>query len=175
MILTGPEIMRQRTRGRITINPFIPERINPNSYNYHLGNELLEYEDGILDPAKEPKIKKRQIGKHGFVLRPGKLYLGYTSEVIGSDYYVPIIKGRSSIGRLGLFIVITADLIDLGAVGCWTLQMHAVQPVKVYPGMQIGQMTFWRTMGKQTLYAGKYQGATGPQETLAYKDMIREA
>ena len=71
---------------------------------------------------------------------------------------------------MGLFIHITADLIDIGSYNEWTLQLHAVQPVKVYPNMLIGQVTFWKVQGEIKLYNGKYQGSKGPYESQIYKD-----
>ena len=91
---------------------------------------------------------------------------------MGSKHCVPIIRGRSSTGRLGLFIHITADIIDIGSINQWTLQMHAVQKIKIYPGMLIGQVTFWVPKGKIILYKGKYQGSRGPMESQIYKDFI---
>jgi dCTP deaminase len=74
------------------------------------------------------------------------------------------------VGRLGLFIDITADLIDLGSINQWTLQLHCVQPVRVYPGMLIGQVTFWKTLGRRTLYNGKYQHLESPVASLSHQD-----
>lgn len=170
MILTGHEIERQIKLGRITIDPYDSRNLNPNSYNFRLGNTLKVYEEKVLDPSRPNRFKEIKIPAHGLTLKPHRLYLGHIVEQIGSNYYVPIMRGRSSIGRLGIFINITADLIDLGAFGKWTLQLHAIQPVRIYAGMSIGQMTFWKISGKRQLYAGKYQGAQGPGESLAYKD-----
>jgi dCTP deaminase len=103
-------------------------------------------------------------------ITPNKIYLINTLEVMGSDTYVPIIRGRSSIGRLGLFIDITADLIDLGSINKWTLQLHSVMPVKVFKGMRIGQVTFWMTKGEKVLYNGKYKGHSSPVKSFSYKD-----
>jgi dCTP deaminase len=170
MILTGPEIHKQVKAGQIMIDPFYPERLNPNSYNFQLGGQLKVYTQTLLDPAQEMEFESIQLGGEGLVLSPHRLYLGHIEEKIGSDYYVPMIKGRSSVGRLGLFINITADLVDQGAFGQWTLQMHAVQPLRIYPGMLIGQMTFWRPIGEPMLYEGKYQNAEGPGESQSWRD-----
>ena len=171
MILSGPEIEKQVEKGKITIFPFDVKNINPNSYNFSLGKKIKIYTEKILDLKKKNKFKEIEIPENGLVLKPNKLYLGHIEEIIGSNNFVPIIKGRSSIARLGLFIVITADLIDLGAFGKWTMQLHAVQPVRIYSGMKIGQITFWKITGKKLLYDGKYQGANGPGESLSYKDI----
>jgi len=106
----------------------------------------------------------------GIILYPNKLYLGHTVEKIGSNKYVPVIRGKSSTGRLGLFVHITADLIDIGYIGRFTLMLHAVQPIRVLPGMKIGQVTFWKVFGSIKLYEGKYQGSTEPVASQVYKD-----
>lgn len=172
MILTGPEIARQRHAGRITIEPFSPEQVNPNSYNFRLGPVLKVYADEMLDVRRPNPAQELAIPETGLVLRPDRIYLGSTVEVMGSDSYVPIIRARSGIARLGLFVHVTADLIDIGSVNQWTLQLHAVQPVRIYPGLLIGQVTFWTTQGDVTLYSGKYQGTRGPQESRIHQDFL---
>lgn len=170
MILTGQKIQEEVSAGRIVITPFSPENLNPNSYNFTLGEKILTYTEEVLDPKKQNKTKEHTIPESGFVLQPDTLYLAHTHEVMGSEVYVPIIRGRSSIGRLGIFINITADLIDIGSINQWTLQIHVVQPVIVYPGMAIGQVTFWKPKGKINLYNGKYQGSRGPTASKIYQD-----
>lgn len=157
MIITGKEIKKQVEQGRIHISPFVEEHINPNSYNYRLHEDLLEILDLPIDPKVEPNFRKIKIGKEGYVLQPGKLYLGSTVEKIGSDHYVTSLIGRSSVGRMGLFLQITADLGHLGAKHRWTLELKVVQPLIVYPQMKIGQVSFWTVEGApNNLYNGKY-------------------
>lgn len=170
MILTGTAIYEEVQIKKIIIEPFNLSQINPNSYNFRLGKIVKVYQNNILDAKQPNSIKTIEIPSAGLVLNPNTLYLGHTEEIMGSEYYVPIIRGRSSIGRLGLFVHITADLIDIGSINQWTLQMYAVQPVKIYAGMLIGQVTFWKPKGKITLYKGKYQGSKGPVESYIYKD-----
>lgn len=172
MILTGANIKQEVEKGKIHIQPFDESQLNPNSYNFRLGDTITVYTEKILDPKKQNKTKTLSIPKSGIILQPDTLYLGHTLEVMGSEHYVPIIRGRSSIGRLGIFVNITADLIDIGSINQWTLQMHVVQPVRVYPGMLIGQVTFWHVKGDVTLYNGKYQGSRGPVASEIYKDFI---
>lgn len=173
MILTGDEIKKEVLRRRIVINPFYTEQLNPNSYNFRLGKQLKVYKNYLLDPKVKQETETIEIPDNGMILEHTKLYLGHTEEVMGSKYYVPIIRGRSSTGRLGLFIHITADIIDIGSINQWTLQMYAVQRVRIYPHMLIGQVTFWVPKGKITLYNGKYQGSRGPMESQIYKDFIK--
>jgi dCTP deaminase len=175
MILTGDEIGQQVAKGRIIIDPFVASALNPNSYNFRLGRTIKLYDQLVLDAKQPNRVRTLTIPAGGLVLQPDRLYLGHIEERIGSDHYVPIMRGRSSIGRLGIFINITADLIDQGAIGRWTLQLHAVQPVRIYAGMSIGQMTFWVPEGAPQLYQGKYQGADGPIESLSYRNFADQS
>lgn len=170
MILTGKKIIEEVNNNRIIIDPFKVEQINPNSYNFRLGNVVMVYKNNLLDPKVVNETETIEIPDSGLTLQPDRLYLGHTIEVMGSNFYVPIIRGRSSTGRLGLFVHITADLIDIGSINQWTLQMHAVQPVKIYKGMLIGQVTFWKVEGDIVLYEGKYQGSRGPMSSQIFKD-----
>lgn len=170
MILSGIKIKEEVLNGNIEISPFKEENINPNSYNYHLDSRLAVYEDEILDVKKDLKIKYIDIPDDGIVLYPNKLYLGSTVERFGSDIYVPTITGRSSTGRIGLFVQITSELVDIGFHGNLTLQLHATQPVRIYKNMKIGQLMFWRIYGNVKLYDGKYQNSVGPNKSQIYKD-----
>ena len=172
MILSGIKIKEEVENKRITIVPFDEVNINPNSYNYTLGDYVKVYKNNILDAKKKQETEIIKIPDEGLVLEPNKVYLGFTKEVFGSDHYVPIITGRSSTGRLGLFVQITSDLVDVGFKGNLTLQLHATQPVKIYKGMKIGQVTFWKVYGDVNLYRGKYQGANEPRESEVWRDFI---
>jgi dCTP deaminase len=150
--------------------PFNRSQLNPNSYNFTLGKTIKIYKKYILDPKIDNEVETLEIPENGLVLNPKRLYLGHTEEIMGSNYYVPIIRGRSSTGRLGLFVHITSDLIDIGSINQWTLMLHAVQKTIIYPRMLIGQVTFWKVIGKIKLYSGKYQGSRGPTPSQIYKD-----
>ncbi|UIX34282.1 dCTP deaminase [Streptomyces sp. GQFP] len=170
MILTGPEIEAQVKTEAIRINPFDAGLLQPNSYNFHLGERIGWYTCEVLDCARENPFEAHTIPGEGMVLEPDRIYLASTREEIGSDSYVPIIRARSSVARLGLFVHCTADLIDIGSYGQLTLQLHAVQRVKIYPGLLIGQVTFWVPLGEIVLYDGKYQGSEGPRPSLVHRD-----
>ena len=174
MILSGSKIEKCVREKTIDIRPFNKSQINPNSYNYRLGDYLKIYEEEVLDAKKKLKTKKIDITDEGIILYPDKVYLGFTEEIFGSDKYVPVITGRSSTGRLGLFVQITSDLVDIGFHGRLTLQLHSTQPVRVYKGMEIGQIMFWKIYGKIKLYNGKYQGANCPRETESWRDFKNE-
>ncbi|MDV9194639.1 dCTP deaminase [Streptomyces sp. Wh19] len=171
MILTGPEITSRVKNGDIRIEPFDAGLAQPNSYDFHLGADIGTYTGHVLDCARDNPFEQHPIPAGGFELQPHRIYLAATRERIGSDLFVPIIRARSSIARLGLFVHVTADLIDLGSFGQLTLQLHAVQPVRIYPGMLIGQVTFWEATGERVLYDGKYQHSRGPQPSKAHLDI----
>jgi len=164
MILSGPEIAAARHRGEIVIDPFDVQQVNPNSYNFRLGNQIL-----VLANAK--RERHVTLTSDGLCLIPGEVYLGSTVEVIGSSRYVTTLLGRSSTGRLGLFLNITADLGHCGAISQWTLEMTVIQPLRVYPGMRVGQVAFWLQQGATNQYAGRYHGDQGPQ--LSRDDKLR--
>lgn len=168
--LTGLEILRQIELGRITIDPFDKNKLNPNSYNVQLAPTLKVYEptgkvwhngqmvpEVILDPHKENPTKDIEIPEKGYCLKPGVLYLGRTIEKTQTKYYIPMIEGRSSNGRLGIAIHATAGFGDIGFSGTWTLEIFVVHPTIVYPGMEIGQVSFDEAVGDTSYqYKGRY-------------------
>ena len=170
MILSGLKIKEEVLNGNITINPFNDSLLNPNSYNYRLGEELLLIENEVIDPKKKCKYKKIKLTKEGYLLEPNKLYLASTIEVIGSDKYVTQLIGRSSIGRLGLFLQITAPLGHVGCKHSWTLELKCVQPLRVYPNMKIGQVTFWCIDGEYNKYNGNYTNYSYPHISEFYRE-----
>ncbi|MFG1705415.1 dCTP deaminase [Nonomuraea sp. M3C6] len=171
MILTGPEITAAAHDGRIRISPFNAEQVNPNSYNVRLGPTLLTYTEPIIDAHRPNPTKPVTIDDRGHVLQPEELYLGHTLEEIGSDSFVPLLFGRSSVGRLGLFVEITAPIGDIGFHGQWTLMLSPVRPLRVYPGMKIGQIMFFVSLGVIDPYRGKYQDAAGPQPSRYWREL----
>ena len=139
MLLSGQAIENHIGRD-IQIDPFQSDRLNPNSYNLSLHNELLIYEEVVLDSASPNRYRRIKIPATGYTLQPNQLYLGRTVEYTETKNLVPMIQGRSSLGRLGLFINPGGSIGDVGYCGTWTLEMHCVQPVKIYPDMQICQI-----------------------------------
>ena len=170
-IVTNEEEILKNIGKDIIIEPFNEKKINPNSYNLSLHNELLVYEDNLLDMKKPNETKKIIIPEDGLILEPGKLYLGRTNEFTKTEKFVPMLEGRSSTGRLGLFIHVTAGFGDIGFAGYWTLEIFCVQPIKVYPNVDICQIYYHDIHGEYDLYnSGKYQNNTGVQPSLMYKD-----
>lgn len=170
MILSGKEILKHIGK-EIVIEPFDSKKVNPNSYNLSLHNELLTYENDKLDMKKPNPTKQITIPESGLLLEPNKLYLGRTREFTNTDYFVPMLEGRSSTGRLGLFIHVTAGFGDIGFAGYWTLEIFCIQPIIIYPNVDICQIYYHRIEGDYDLYcSGKYQNNTGIQESLMYRD-----
>ncbi len=170
MILSGKEILRNMGKD-IIIEPFDERRINPNSYNLTLHNELLVYDETVLDMKKENKAHKIIIPEEGILLEPNKLYLGRTCEFTNTNKFIPMLEGRSSVGRLGLFIHVTAGFGDVGFAGFWTLEIHCIQPIRIYPNVEICQIYYHDILGDYELYSsGKYQNNTDIQPSLFFKD-----
>ena len=170
MILSGKEILKHMGK-EIIITPFDEKRINPNSYNLSLADELLVYEQDELDMKKPNPTKQIVIPEEGLLLEPNRLYLGRTNEFTKTDRYVPMLEGRSSTGGLGLFIHVTAGFGDIGFAGYWTLEIFCVQPVRIYPNVEICQIYYHDIDGEYDLYSsGKYQNNSGIQASLMYKD-----
>jgi dCTP deaminase len=174
MILSGHEI-RSRLGRDILIDPFDESRVNPNSYNLSLYDELLVYEEVVLDMRKSNRVDRITIPPDGLVLTPNQLYLGRTVERTETHNLVPMIEGRSSVGRLGLFVHVTAGFGDVGFSGYWTLEMFAVQPVKIYPGVPICQIFFHQIIGDITEYASdKYQHNHDIQPSLLFRELAAD-
>jgi dCTP deaminase len=175
MILSG-EMIREQLNGDIVIDPFEERHLNPNSYNLTLHDEMLTYEEVVLDVRKANRVRRLKIPESGMVLNPNQLYLGRTVERTETHNLVPMIEGRSSIGRLGLFVHVTAGFGDVGFVGYWTLEMFAVQPVRIYPGIPICQIFYHQIVGEIREYASdKYQHNRDIQPSLMFKELNPDA
>jgi dCTP deaminase len=160
VILTGAFIDEEVRSGRIVIDPYDPEAVNPNSYNYRLGERIKRYDEAsrlfadVLLPSE------------GYVLRPHTMYLGHTAEIIGSSHYAMSLIGRSSMGRLGLFLQVSADLGHTSSCHRWTLEIVAARPIRIYPGMTIGQVSFWRNAGRIAPTPAHYAEFSDARESL---------
>ena len=170
MILSGNEI-RRRLGTDITIDPFDESRLNPNSYNLSLHDELLVYEEINLDMRRPNRSRRYAIPEEGLLLNPHQLYLGRTAERTATHNLVPMLEGRSSVGRLGLFVHVTAGFGDVGFEGYWTLEMFAVQPIRIYAGVEIAQIFYHTIEGEITEYSSnKYQHNRDIQPSLLFKE-----
>ena len=135
-MLSGEAIIEEIEKGNIVIKPFDKESVGPNSYSVHIGNELLIYENDVLECKKKSETRKIIIPEDGYILRPGELYLSRTVEYTESNHFVPLLCGRFSLASLGVMIHITAGFGDNGFKGTWTLEICCVKPVKIYPNMK---------------------------------------
>ena len=141
MIISGLEIKNMLNK-EIFIEPFDDSRLNPNSYNLRLHNELLVY-----------------------------VYLGRTVEYTKTLNHVPMLEGRSSIGRLGIYIHVTAGFGDVGFSGYWTLEISCIQPVRIYPNVEICQIFYHTILGDcSKMYKSKYQNNEGIQASKMYEE-----
>lgn len=191
MILSGKEILKEMDNGNIKITPFNMNQLNPNSYNLKLADELLVYDipyhcemvkkNGMLAPGPhtimepidmfcENHTRRIEIPREGLTLYPGILYLGRTVEYTETHKFLPCIEGRSSIGRLGINIHVTAGFGDCGFAGTWTLELSCVQPVTIYPNTEICQIYYQEIKGDVEEYHGKYQNQTDIIASRMYKD-----
>jgi dCTP deaminase len=171
MILSGIEIEKYVKSGDIEITPFDKSQVNPNSYNLCLHEKMLVYADTLLDMKKPLNTKEIIIPEDGLVLQPGKLYLGRTFEYTATHKFVPMLEGRSSVGRLGIYVHITAGFGDIGFKGFWTLEIQCIQPVRIYPMVKICQIYYHTISEDYVIYKlGKYQNNQGIQPSLFYKD-----
>ena len=170
MILSGQAI-RERLGTDILIDPFDESQLNPNSYNLQLHDELMVYEEVVLDMAKANRVRRIPIPEEGSVLSPNQLYLGRTAERTTTHRLVPQIEGRSSVGRLGLFVDVTAGFGDVGFSGYWTLEIFAVQPVRIYAGVPICQIFYHELTGEVEEYVYKYQHNRDIQPSLLFEEL----
>lgn len=162
MILTDSAILKEIQAGNITLQPYDPKCVGSNSYDVHLssrlavyrsvclvnGNEAMLYDKHeVLDSKQHNATIELKIPEEGFVLQPGILYLGSTIEYTATNHLVPYLEGKSSMGRLGIKVHVTAGKGDVGFRGHWTLEIEVTHPVRVYPGMAVAQLTYFRTEG----------------------------
>lgn len=178
MIISDRKIKKNVKKGSIVIKPFDISNLGGNSYDVHLSENFAQYIDKTIDAKKHNKIKHFKIPSEGFVLEPGKLYLGSTIEYTETHKHVPFLEGKSSTGRLGIDIHATAGKGDVGFCGYWTLEISTSIPVRIYPGMPIGQLIYYTVKGKvDTLYGkkknAKYSNQGGmPVESMMWKNFL---
>lgn len=172
MILSDKSIKAEMLFGNIQISDFNSKRLNPNSYNLTLNEMLLVYDEVVLDPRKKLRTKEIKIPDEGLLLMPNKLYLGRTNEHTVTKCHIPMIEGRSSWGRLGLFVHVTAGFGDVGFTGYWTLEITCVQPMILYKNVEICQI-FYHTVETQPeqTYEGKYQHNMEVQASKLHEEL----
>ena len=144
MILTFQDLLDALNQGDIVVKPIFGDSVGTNSIDVHLSPHLCIYEpDGHVIDAKKPcNVRHFEIEPDGFVMLPGNLYLASTLEYTETHRFVPVLEGKSSVGRLGISVHQTAGFGDVGFCGHWTLEISVLHPVKVYAGMPIGQISY---------------------------------
>jgi dCTP deaminase len=171
MILSADAI-REELGQNIVIDPFQEQHLNPNSYNLTLHEEMLVYEEVVLDMRTPNRTRRIIIPDEGLVLKPDQIYLGRTAERIETHNFVPMVQGRSSVARLGLFVDASTGFGDAGFCGYWTLELYAVQPIRIYAGVPICQVYYHRIDGDVREYdSKKYQHNTDIQPSLLYREL----
>jgi dCTP deaminase len=166
MILSDKRILEEIEKGTIIIEPYKPECLGTNSYDVHLGKYLATYKNRVLDAKAHNEIDHFEIPKEGFVLQPGTLYLGVTLEYTETHAHVPFLEGKSSTGRLGIDIHATAGKGDVGFCNTWTLEISCTQPVRIYFGMPIGQLIYFKVSGEIENYYNRKQNAKYNERTI---------
>lgn len=194
MILGNEKILEELGKN-IVIEPYDEKCLNPNSYNLHLYPKLKVYDVPMkynfpkgsgnilhemipesitfmnpLDMKADNPTHEIIIPEDGLTLYPGILYLGMTNEFTATDKYLPMLEGRSSIGRLGINIHATAGFGDVGFKGRWTLEISCVQPVKIYPNIEICQIYYQEVEGNTKPYNGKYQNSMDIGSSKFFKE-----
>ncbi len=172
-MLSGDEIVKQIEEGNIVIEPFDKSKLNPNSYNLTLGNEVAVYMEPVLDFKKVAKPRIIPIPDEGLILMPNNIYLAGTMEYTETNNFVPQISGRSSIGRVGLAVHMGASLGENGYKGKWTFSISCSMPVRVHKGMTIGQIYYFPIVGSDEIkYTKKSSSAeqvwNGSKKVMAY-------
>lgn len=185
MIFSDISIKEAVASGRITIDPYDESMVQPSSIDLRCDPNFRVFENhryALIDPkAPQDDLTKGVTATEGdpFILHPGEFVLGSTLETIGlADDVVARLEGKSSLGRLGLLIHSTAGFIDPGFKGQVTLELSNVAnlPIAIYPGMKIGQVSFYQmTTPAEFPYGSprlgsKYQGQTGPTPSQMHQD-----
>jgi dCTP deaminase len=176
MILSDTRILEEIEKKTIIIQPYNRSELGSNSYDVHLGKNLAIYKDHVIDAKKHNEIEHFDIPEEGFVLEPGRFYLGVTEEYTETHAHVPFLEGKSSTGRLGIDIHATAGKGDVGFCGNWTLEISVKVPVRVYAGMPIGQLIYFPVDGEIEVPYNKKKGAkysgqpNRPVESMMWKN-----
>lgn len=188
MLLSDRDIRAQVHRGEILLDPWDPGMVQPSSIDVRLDRYFRVFENHrypSIDPAEEQSELTRLIEvdeDEPFVLHPGEFVLGSTFEQVTLGPAVAArLEGKSSLGRLGLLTHSTAGFIDPGFGGHVTLELSnmATLPVKLWPGMKIGQLCFFQLTSPaehpygSAAYGSRYQGQRGPTPSRSYLNFHR--
>jgi dCTP deaminase len=188
VLLSDKDIRAEIDKGRVVIDPFDPAMVQPSSIDVRLDRFFRVFENHRyphIDPSQEQPDLTRLVepeGDEAFILHPGEFVLASTYEVITlPDDVASRLEGKSSLGRLGLLTHSTAGFIDPGFSGHVTLELSnvATLPIKLYPGMKIGQLCLFRLSSPSEhpygseRYGSRYQGQRGPTPSRSYLNFHR--
>ena len=188
MLLSDRDIKTELSLKRIRMEPFHEDMIQPSSIDVRLDRYFRLFDNhkyAYIDPAEDqPELTRLIEAKPGepFILHPGEFVLGSTYEQITlPDDVAARLEGKSSLGRLGLLTHSTAGFVDPGFSGHVTLELSnvATLPIKLWPGMKIGQMCFFRLSSPaerpygSSQYASRYQGQRGPTASRSFQNFHR--
>ena len=188
MLLSDGDIRSELDEGRVVLDPFDAEMIQPSSVDVRLDRFFRVFENHRyphIDPAEDQPDLTRPVEPEGtepFILHPGEFVLGSTYEIVTlPDDVAARLEGKSSLGRRGLLTHSTAGCIDPGFSGHVTLELSnvATLPIKLWPGMKIGQLCFFRLSSPaenpygSARYGSRYQGQRGPTQSRSYQNFHR--
>ncbi len=188
MLLSDRDIRAALESGRVVLDPHDPAMVQPSSVDVRLDRYFRTFENHRyphIDPAEEQPDLTRQVEPERdepFILHPGEFVLASTYEVVslGEDIAARL-EGKSSLGRLGLLTHSTAGFIDPGFSGHVTLELSnvATLPIKLWPGMKIGQLCFFALTSPaenpygSAAYGSRYQGQRGPTPSRSFQNFHR--
>jgi dCTP deaminase len=188
VLLSDRDILAEIDAKRISVEPYDESMIQPSSIDFRLDRYFRVFENHRyphIDPAADQSDLTRVVeadGDEPFILHPGEFVLGSTYEVVSlPDDVAARVEGKSSLGRLGLLTHATAGFVDPGFSGHVTLELAnvATLPIKLYPGMKIGQLCFFRLSSPalhpygSEKYGSRYQGQRGPTPSRSYANFHR--
>ena len=188
MLLSDRDILAEIEAGRIVMDPWQEAMIQPSSIDVRLDRFFRVFDNhkyATIDPAVDQSELTRQVeteGEDPFILHPGEFVLGSTYETVTlPDDVAARVEGKSSLGRLGLLTHATAGFVDPGFSGHVTLELAnvATLPIKLYPGMKIGQFCFFKLTSPSqhpygsAKYGSRYQGQRGPTPSKSYANFHR--
>jgi dCTP deaminase len=188
VLLSDRDILAEIDAQRIRVEPYDEAMIQPSSIDFRLDRFFRVFENHRyphIDPAADQSDLTREVEPEGdepFILHPGEFVLGSTFEVVSlPDDIAARVEGKSSLGRLGLLTHATAGFVDPGFSGHVTLELAnvATLPIKLYPGMKIGQLCFFRLSSPAAhpygseKYGSRYQGQRGPTPSKSYANFHR--
>jgi dCTP deaminase len=188
MLLSDRDIRAEIDGGRVALEPWDPAMVQPSSVDVRMDKYFRLFDNhkyAVIDPAANQPDLTRLIevdSDEGFVLHPGEFVLGSTLETVTlPDDLAARVEGKSSLGRLGLLTHATAGFVDPGFSGHVTLELSnvATLPIRLWPGMKIGQLCFFRLSSPaehpygSAAYGSHYQGQRGPTASRSFANFHR--